>query len=141
MTGSAHQLAFDFGGNGAHATLPGASRREARQPVVRLVEYRPFPRVASDARWRTGLTRDLSDSGLCLRSELPQPVGSLLHVVVRRVDGRPAFESVARVVWCERVSGRFLVGLGLVARRSREPARVRSVSFAARSLSSDLARA
>jgi hypothetical protein len=126
MTWSAHQLAFDFGGNAAGGPQPGAGCREARESVARLVEHRPFPCVASDARWRTGVTRDLSDSGLCLRAERPEPVGSLQHVVVRRIDGRPAFESVARVVWCARSGdGACWLGLALVARRSREPARVR----------------
>jgi hypothetical protein len=91
-----------------------------------LVEYRPFPRVASDARWRTGVSRDLSASGLCLRVERWLPSGSLLHVVVRRIDGRPAFESVARVAWCARTrDGAWWLGLALVARRSRELLRVR----------------
>ena len=142
MTWMTHQLAFDFGGNAADGPQPGASRREARESVVRLVEYRPFPRVASDVRWRTGVTRDLSAGGLCLRAEGPAPAGSLLHVVVRRVDGRPAFESVARVAWSERsADGARWVGLALVARRSREPVRVRRPPLAARSHPGEAARA
>jgi hypothetical protein len=129
MTGSAHQLAFDFGGNAAGGRLPGASRREARESIARLVEHRPFPCVASDARWRTGVTRDLSASGLCVRAEGPTPAGSLLHVVVRRIDGRPAFDSVARVAWCTRsADGGWWLGLAFVARRSREPVRVRAAA-------------
>jgi hypothetical protein len=127
MTGCAQQLAFDFGGNAAVRVLPGAARREARESVARLVEHRPFPCVASDVRWRTGVTRDLSASGLCIRAEQPAPAGSLLHVVVRRIDGRPAFDSVARVAWCRRsADGGWWLGLALVARRSRDPVRVRS---------------
>jgi hypothetical protein len=126
MTGSAQQLAFDFGGNAAAGVLSGATRREAREPIARLVEHRPFPCVASDARWRTGVTRDLSASGLCVRAEQPTPAGSLLHVVVRRIDGRPAFDSVARVAWCGRsADGGWWLGLAFVARRSRDPVRVR----------------
>jgi len=142
MIWSAHQLAFDFGGNAAGGPQPGAGRREARESVARLVEHRPFPCVASDARWRTGVTRDLSDSGLCLRAERPEPAGSLQHVVVRRIDGRPAFESVARVAWCARTGdGAFWLGLALVARRSREPARVRRLDRGASHEPGDLARA
>jgi hypothetical protein len=28
------------------------------------------------------------------------PVGTLLRVIVQRIDGRPDFDAVARVVWC-----------------------------------------
>jgi hypothetical protein len=109
---------------------------------VRLVEYRPFPRVASDARWRTGVSRDLSASGLCLRAERWLPSGSLLHVVVRRIDGRPAFESVARVAWCTRSpDGAWWLGLAFVASRSREALRVPRASFAECPSPGDVARA
>jgi hypothetical protein len=142
MTWSAHQLAFDFGGNAGPGLQPGAGRREARESVARLVEHRPFPCVASDARWRTGVTRDLSGSGLCLRAERPEPAGSLQHVVVRRIDGRPAFESVARVVWCARSGeGAWWLGLALVARRSSEPVRVRRSERGAGHEPGNLARA
>jgi hypothetical protein len=94
-------------------------RREKRDPLVRQVEINPFPRVLLAEGQQTGMTRDLSASGLCLRTEKEQSVGSLLRVVVRGVDGRPALESVGRVAWCRPVrGGACWVGLSLVATRS-----------------------
>ncbi|MEN8181312.1 MAG: PilZ domain-containing protein [Myxococcota bacterium] len=94
-------------------------RREAREPLVRQVDYTPFPRVLLAQRQRTGVTRNLSASGLCLRTEGAQPVGSLLRVVVHRADGQPALESVGRVAWCdaEGTDGCWM-GLQLLATRS-----------------------
>jgi hypothetical protein len=92
-------------------------RREKRDPLVRQVEIHPFPRVLL-ARQQIGTTRDLSASGLCLRSDEEQPVGSLLRVIVRGVDGRPALESVGRIAWCRPAGDdTSWVGLSLVASR------------------------
>jgi hypothetical protein len=97
---------------------PRSQRREKRDPLVRQVEIHPFPRVLLAEGQHIGMTRDLSASGLCLRSEREQAVGSLLRVVVRGVDGRPARESVGRVAWCRPVDGSSCwVGLSLVASR------------------------
>ena len=94
-------------------------RREKRDPLVRQVEINPFPRVLLAKGQQIGMTRDLSASGLCLRTEREQPVGSLLRVVVRGVDGRPALESVGRVAWCSPVrGGACWIGLSLVASRA-----------------------
>jgi hypothetical protein len=100
-------------------------RREKRDPLVRQVEIHPFPRVLL-ARQQIGTTRDLSASGLCLRADEEQPVGSLLRVIVRGVDGRPALESIGRVAWCRPAAAdTSWVGLSLVASRktlrAREP--------------------
>lgn len=94
-------------------------RREKRDPLVRQVEIHPFPRVLLAEGQQIGMTRDLSASGLCLRTAREQSVGSLLRVVVRGVDGRPALESVGRVAWCEPgQGGACWVGLSLVASRT-----------------------
>jgi len=91
------------------------ARREERFALVRHVEYTPFPRVAVHQRGRLAFTRDVSASGLCLRAEAPEPVGSLLRVAVRGVDGRPARVAVARVVWTRpTVDGAHWVGLSIV---------------------------
>jgi hypothetical protein len=87
-------------------------RAEPRRDEVRIVEYTPFPRVAADARPRIGFTRDLSASGMCIGSEWPEAVGSLLRVVVRASDGQPDRPCVERVVWCRPAGdGRHWIGL------------------------------
>jgi len=100
------------------ATDPIARRRERRQDLVRRVEYSPFPRVEADQRERTGFTRDVSPSGLCLRTDVAEPTGSLLRLVVRDVDGRPTLESLARVAWRRStVDGAWWLGLTLLEGR------------------------
>ncbi len=99
-------------------------RRERREDWVRRVEYSPFPRRAVDQHERTGFTRDVSPSGLCLRADVAEPTGSLLRLVVRGADGRPTLESVARVAWRrENADGGWWLGLSLVdGRESRSRA-------------------
>ncbi len=111
-------------GRGERSQPRGDRRREKRDPLVRQVEITPFPRVLLAEGQQIGMTRDLSESGLCLRTEREQSVGSLLRVVVRGVDGRPALESVGRVAWCGPArGGACWVGLSLVAGpRVRAPA-------------------
>ncbi len=93
-----------------------AVRREPREDVVRIVEYSPFPRVSGDQRQRTGFTRDVSDSGMCLGVDAAEPVGSLLRAVVRDIDGRSTLDSLTRVEWCRRsCDGRWWLGLSLLA--------------------------
>jgi hypothetical protein len=90
-------------------------RREARDRVVRMVEFTPFPRVASDLEKRVAFTRDESRSGMCLGTDSPEAVGDLLRVVVRGVDGQPTLDCLARVVWCApRPEGRYWMGLSVV---------------------------
>jgi hypothetical protein len=112
------------------------ARREERVALVRHVEYTPFPRVAVHQRGRVAFTRDVSASGLCLRVDAPEPVGSLLRVAVRGVDGRPARVAVARVVWTRpTVDGAHWLGLSIVeecARRVLRAPRTASPLLAAR---------
>jgi hypothetical protein len=106
-------------GRGERSQPQDDRRREKRDPLVRQVEIHPFPRVLLAEGQQSGMTRDLSASGLCLRTEREQSVGSLLRVVVRAVDGHPAQESVGRVAWCGPVrDGSCWVGLSLVASRA-----------------------
>lgn len=120
------QLALDFGGSARGGALAMAPRREPRASVVRLVEYAPFPRVRADQRRAVGFTRDLSTSGMRLGATEALPVGSLLHVVVRCVDGRPTLDSLAEVTWCGAdSSGDVLLGLRLVSERRLAPRLVR----------------
>ncbi len=93
-----------------------SARCEPREEVLRIVEYTRFPRLAPEARPQLGFTRDLSPSGLCLGADTAEPIGSLLRVTVREIDGRATPASVQRVVWCssER-DGRFWLGLELLA--------------------------
>lgn len=101
-------------------------RREDRAAVVRHVEYCRFPRVCADQRLRVGFTRDLSPSGLCLRVDAAEPVGALLRITLRGIDGRPEREAIARVAWrAEAEDGSFWMGLAVVEASPGEPLRVR----------------
>jgi hypothetical protein len=114
------QLVLDFGPLAGMRGDASPARREPRREVVRQVEYAPYPRVRADQRLRLGFTRDMSASGLCLAIAHGAPVGSLLHVTVRGLDGRATVDSLARVVWeRELPDGDFLVGLELHAERRR----------------------
>jgi len=111
------QLALDLEGVRASGA-PRSARLEVREQLVRLVEYAPFPRSSAEQRTRIAFTRDVSASGLCLGATSAEPVGSLLHVTMRCIDGRPTLETLARVTWCScDAEGRFLVGLRLVGER------------------------
>lgn len=90
-------------------------RREPRINQVRSAEYTPFPRVSSDQQPRLGFTRDVSSLGMCLGVDSPEPVGSLLRVEVRHIDGEPMGATVARVAWCSPAHGdRYWLGLDLL---------------------------
>ena len=93
-------------------------RREARQPLVRLLEYTPFPRERGSQRVGLGFTRDVSESGLCVCVDLPVRKGSLVRVRLRDVTGRIEREAIARVAWSERPpNAHHRLGLQLQARR------------------------
>jgi hypothetical protein len=97
-------------------------RREAREDTVRIVEYTPFPRSDSQRRPRTGFTRDLSKSGMCIGADESEGVGSLLRVCLRGIDGQRERSAINRVVWCsaER-DGRFWIGLELMGEAAPRP--------------------
>lgn len=102
---------------------PSGERREAREPLVRLVECTPFPRARTHQGTRTGYTRNVSDSGLCVTVAFAIREGSLLRVRLRDLGGRPAREGIARVVWSGELTGsRRWIGLELGPCRRRGPA-------------------
>jgi hypothetical protein len=124
MQNGTSQLSLDFG---RPEGTPGSRpvRKARRVATVRLVELAPFPREHRDERWAVGFTLDLSSQGACLRTKESAPVGSLLRVIVRGVDGRPTLDTIARVTWEAR--GRFgeiRMGVEFVATRSRRPRRI-----------------
>jgi hypothetical protein len=105
---------------------PVSRRREVREGVVRDVEYCRFPRACADQRPRIGFTRDVSPTGLCLRVDVPEPVGSLLRVVVRGIDGAPRREGITRVTWSRPSSdGGHWLGLALVETGAAQAVRIR----------------
>ena len=111
MARTADQLAVTL-----DAPVPRTTRREPRQNTVRIVEYTRFPRVGPSRGPRIGFTRDLSASGMCIGADEPEPVGSLLRVTLRNVDGRPSQPCVERVVWCSPArDGRHWIGVERLA--------------------------
>lgn len=101
-------------------------RRELREEVVRDVEFCRFPRVCADQRPRIGFTRDISPSGLCLRADVAEPVGSLLRVAIRDIDGAPRREAIARVVWtAPTFDGGHWIGMALVESGAAQAVRIR----------------
>ena len=108
-----------------------AFRSEARDEMIRIVEYSCFPRVAPQQRPRIGFTRDISPSGLCLGVDRNEPVGTLLRLCLRDIEGRSGDTCVGRVVWnsSER-DGRHWLGLQLLTPAQpecSEAARTRSL--------------
>jgi len=84
---------------------------------------------------RIGFTRDVSPSGMCLRVDTPEQVGSLLRVILRDLDGRPLRESIARIAWSSpTVDGGHWIGLALVEAGQPRPIAVRHQPLAARSV-------
>ncbi len=93
-------------------------RREERLDVVRRVDYAPYPRARTSQGERVGFTRDLSSSGMCLRIDASEPVGSLLRLSQNEIDGSTTRESIARVVWsAPTVDGGCWVGLAVIEPR------------------------
>jgi len=76
---------------------------EERTSFVRGVEFCSFPRAQAGEEPRSGCTRDVSASGMCLRVKAPEPTGQLLRVVVHCIDGRAEEERIVRVAWCRPV--------------------------------------
>ncbi len=103
-------------------------RHEAREDRVKVVQYCRFPRVCADQRMRTAFTRDVSATGLCVRVDAAEPVGALLRLVPRGVDGEPEPERIGRVAWTRPTAdgGRWL-GIALLDCEQRQPIRIRYV--------------
>jgi hypothetical protein len=110
-----------------------AVRKEPREESLRIVEYARFPRISPGQRSRIGFTRDVSEAGMCLGADDAEPIGSLLRVTVRSLDGRPRSPSIHRVVWCstER-DGRYWLGLEFVSERQERWSSERETTTAKR---------
>lgn len=86
-----------------------------RQDEVRIAKYWRFPRERSDQLPRIGFTRDVSLLGMCLGVDHAEPVGVLLRVDLRSLDGESMGASIARVAWCkDACNGRQWLGLDLL---------------------------
>ena len=108
----------EFGSDAARRSGLERGREVEREETVRLVEFAPFPRVQRGQHWQHGFTLDLSARGLCVRAQETASIGSLLRVLIRSVDGKPALDCVARVVWSEHSpAGGPRMGLAVVASR------------------------
>jgi hypothetical protein len=98
-------------------------RREERVDEVRSAEYTSFPRIRANQTPRRGFTRDVSPLGMCLGVDVPERVGALLRIEVRKLDGQSVGATIGRVVWCKPTrDGRYWIGLDLLC----EPDGVRS---------------
>ncbi len=83
-----------------------------RSEGVRIVEYTRFPRSGPDAGPRLAFAREVTANGMCIGCAEPEPVGSVLRVAVRDLEGRPCPARLARVVRCAPAGeGRHWVGL------------------------------
>jgi hypothetical protein len=91
------------------------ARREQRVDEVRSAEYTAFPRTRVNQTPRLGFTRDVSPLGMCLGVDEQEPIGSLLRIEVRQLDGQSIGATIGRVVWSEQTrDGRFWIGLDLL---------------------------
>ena len=96
-------------------SAPTPIRREVRSDEIRVAQYTPFPRETASQQPRVGFTRDVSGLGMCLGVDEPEPLGALLKIDVRSIDGQSMGASIARVVWCSGSrDGRHWIGLDLL---------------------------
>jgi hypothetical protein len=90
-------------------------RAEVRTDMVRIVEYTAFPRRVSNSELRVGFTRDVSDSGVCLGVDHPEPVGSMLRLGIRTLDGGHTDARIGRVAWTsDGGDGRHWIGIEML---------------------------
>ena len=107
---------------------PANRRQEDREEVVRSVEFCRFPRVCADTRLRRGFTRNLSTGGLCLRVEQAEPVGALLRLAVRGIDGEAGEPVLGRVAWTRPSrdsEGGHWLGIAVLEASGQAPVRLR----------------
>jgi hypothetical protein len=84
------------------------SRRFTRHTASIPIEVRP----SEGAPWSLPGIHDVSQGGLAFRSSREAPLGTTLSVHIPAV--RPAFQSLARVVWCLPVENVFDVGVEFI---------------------------
>ena len=118
MTSAGSKLASKIAGaqiDGELTALLTPVRREQRIDEVRSAEYTPFPRTRADQTSRRGFSRDVSPLGMCLGVDVPETIGVLLRIEVKRLDGQSIGATIGRVVWCEPTrDGRYWIGLDLL---------------------------
>ncbi len=121
-----YQLSFPLLDLEPSKPAPVEERAAKREATVRLIEYSPFPRVSAAHSERTTYTQDISDSGMRIAAHTPLATNTMLHVVVRSIDGEKLQDALARVVWSS-TSGRggISMGLELVAEAPRNLLRAR----------------
>lgn len=106
-----------------HTVISADLRTEARTETVRIVEYTEFPRRVSNRELRMGFTRDISDSGVCLGVDHPEPVGSMLRLDIRTLDGRHTDARIGRVAWTsDGGDGRHWIGIEMLTSTSNTAA-------------------
>jgi len=95
------------------------NRVEPRSETVRIVEYTGFPRRDSERSLRMGFTRNISKSGICLGADHPEPVGSMLRLGIRDLDGARTDARIGRVAWTSDArDGRHWIGIELLTEAS-----------------------
>ena len=118
MTSAGSKLASKIAGaqiDGELTALLTPVRREQRIDEVRSAEYTPFPRTRADQTPRRGFSRDVSPLGMCLGVDVPETIGALLRIEVKRLDGQSIGATIGRVVWCKPTrDGRHWIGLDLL---------------------------
>ena len=118
MTSAGSKLASKIAGaqiDGELTALFTPVRREQRIDEVRSAEYTPFPRTRADQTPRRGFSRDVSPLGMCLGVDVQEPIGALLRIEVKRLDGQSIGATIGRVVWCKPTrDGRYWIGLDLL---------------------------
>jgi hypothetical protein len=118
MTSAVSKLASKIAGaqtDGELTALFTPLRREQRIDEVRSAEYTPFPRTRADQTPRLGFSRDVSPLGMCLGVDAAEPIGALLRIEVKRLDGQTIGATIGRVVWCKPTrDGRYWIGLDLL---------------------------
>ena len=98
------------------------TRNEQRAHIVQVVEYSCYPRRSAHERRRVGYTQDRSATGLGLDLAEPLLEGELLRVTLRDIDGGPALDGLARVVWCRVGSHeRYRAGLAVLRDAGERP--------------------
>lgn len=102
------------GARRALATHLHDGRGEASDAEVCVVECCPFPRVSATRGWRGGFARERSATAMCLELDAAQPVGSLLRIVVRGIDGRATLDVLGRVTSCSERDDRVRLDVALV---------------------------
>lgn len=96
-----------------------SNRIEVRTETVRIVEYSEFPRRVSEESLRLGFTRNISKSGVCLGVDRPEPVGSMLRLGIRDLDGGRVDARIGRVAWASAArDGRHWIGIELLTATS-----------------------